>query len=79
MSMSRGGAEREGDREFQARSTPSVEPNMGLDLTNLRSRPKWKPTVGCPTNGATQAALHCVLQMSDYILQNLQEKHKKNF
>ena len=32
-----GGAEGEGERESQAESLLSVEPNMGLDPTTLRS------------------------------------------
>ena len=32
-----GGAEREGEREFQADSELSAEPNVGLDFTTLRS------------------------------------------
>ena len=36
---------------------PSVEPNMGLELTTLRSRPVLRSRVGCLTDGATQVPL----------------------
>ena len=41
MHMSRGGAEREGGRERKSQTglTPSVEPNMGLDLMTVRIMP----------------------------------------
>ena len=50
-----GGAE--GERESQADSTLSTEPDMGLGLTTLRSWPGWKPRVGSSTNWATQVPL----------------------
>ena len=34
--------EGEGERESQADSMPSTEPDVGLDLTTLRSRPELK-------------------------------------
>jgi len=37
--------QREREREFQADSMLSMEPDMGLDLTTLRSRPELKPNV----------------------------------
>ena len=43
--MSRGGAEREGDTESEAGSrlgAVSTEPDAGLELTSLRSRPEQK-------------------------------------
>jgi len=43
--------ETEGEREPQAGSTPSMEPNTGLKLTTLRSR------AACSTIGASQAPL----------------------
>ena len=35
--MGWGGTEREGERESQADFPPSVEPDVGLDLTTLKS------------------------------------------
>ena len=43
--MSRGGAEREGDTESEAGSrlrAVGTEPDAGLELTNVRSRPELK-------------------------------------
>ena len=37
MYLSRGGAQGEGERESQADSTSSLEPNVGLDLMTVRS------------------------------------------
>ena len=47
---SRGGAEREGERESQAGSTHSTEPDLGLNPTTRRSWPEPKSRVGCLTN-----------------------------
>ena len=40
-----GGAEGEGERESQADSPLSMEPDMGLDLTTLKSWPEPKSRV----------------------------------
>ena len=45
-----GGAEGEGEREFQTGSMFSTEPDMGLDLKTLRSLPEPKSRVGCLTD-----------------------------
>ena len=50
----RRGAEEE--RESQADSTLSVEPDMGLQHVTLRSWPQLKSRARCLTNWATQAA-----------------------
>ena len=50
-------AEWEGDRESQASSASSVEPNKGLNPTTLRSWPESKPTVRRTTNWANQAPI----------------------
>ena len=58
QSMSRGGAEKEGDTESKAGSrlrAVSTEPNAGLELTN-REIMTWAE-VRCLTDGATQASL----------------------
>ena len=47
--------ERQRERESQAGSMPSTEPNMGLDLMTLRSWPELKSRVGHLTKWATQA------------------------
>ena len=52
--MSWGGAERERERESQARSMLSMEPSVGLDPMALGSCPELKSRVGCSTNSATQ-------------------------
>ena len=48
----KGGAEGEGEREFQADSTPSVEPDARLDLTtlsqNLESDAQLNESPRCP-------------------------------
>ena len=44
----------EGERESQADSVPSTEPNAGLHLTTLRSWPEPKSRVGRLTDWATQ-------------------------
>ena len=49
-----GGAE---GGESEADSVLSVESNVGLDLTILRSRPEPKPRVGLLTGCATHALL----------------------
>ena len=38
MCTSGGGLEKEGERESQAGSTLSMEPDVGLELTNLEMR-----------------------------------------
>ena len=48
--------QRERKRKSQAESMPSLKPNMGLNLTTLRSGPKPKPGVGCFISCATR---HC--------------------
>ena len=56
QSMSRGGAEREGDTESEAGSrlrALSTEPDAGLELTD-RKIMTWAE-VGCSTDWATQA------------------------
>ena len=35
---------------FKVGSTPSTEPNMGLELTTLRSRPELRSRVSCLTD-----------------------------
>ena len=40
----------EGERDSQADSTPSAEPDRGLDPTTLRSWPEPKPRVRCSTD-----------------------------
>ena len=58
MSMSRGGAEKEGDTESKADSSfwaDSTEPNVGLELKNLEIM-TWAK-VGCFNNWATQEPL----------------------
>ena len=50
------GAEREGEREPQADSTVSTEPDTGLSLMTLRSWPEPKSRVSHLTNWATQAS-----------------------
>ena len=42
--------EEEGERESQADSPLSMEPNIGLNLTTLRSRHELKLRVGCLTD-----------------------------
>ena len=49
----RGGEERE-ERESQADSLLNAEPDAGLELTTLRSRPELKPRVGHLMDRATQ-------------------------
>ena len=44
----------EKERETQADSALSTEPNSGLNLRTLRSQPELKPRVRCLTNSATQ-------------------------
>ena len=44
-STNRGGAEGEGERSSQAGSLPSVEPDVGFHLTNVRSWPEPKSRV----------------------------------
>ena len=53
-----GGGTEEKERE-NPKQTPclSVEPDTGLDLTNLRSRSEPKSRFGCSTDRATQASL----------------------
>lgn len=43
---------------FQVGSMPSIEPNVGLEVMTLRSRPKLRSRVGGLTNCATQAPLN---------------------
>lgn len=50
------GEEKE-QRESQADSPLSMEPDMGVDLGTLRSQPEPKPKVGHPTNLATQQTI----------------------
>ena len=38
-----------------------MEPNMGLRLTTIRSRPEMRLRVGCSTDGATQMPLILVI------------------
>lgn len=40
------GAGGKGEKESQSASTLSAEPDVGLDLTTLRSWPKPKPRIG---------------------------------
>lgn len=47
--------QRERGKENPAEALLSVEPNVGLHPTTLRSGPKPKPRVGCTTNCTTQA------------------------
>ena len=59
QSMSRGGAEREGDTESEASSrlwAVSTEPDAGLELTDCKIM-TWAE-VGCLTDWATQAPLN---------------------
>ena len=49
------GCEWKGEREFEADSTLSTGPKMGLDTTMTRSGPEPKPRIGHLTNWATQA------------------------
>ena len=49
-------------RESQADSPLSVEPNMGLDLTILRSRPKLKPRVKQSTETLKHPSIFNVLR-----------------
>ena len=55
-----GKKERDNEREIQADSVQSMEPDVGLPSTppprTLRSPPEWKPRVGHTTNYATQAS-----------------------
>ena len=48
----------EGERESQADSLLSVEPDSGLDPTTTRSQPEPKPRVRRLTDFTTQAPLH---------------------
>ena len=67
-----GGAKGEGEQESQAGSTPSAEPDTGLNPTTLRSWPELKSWVGCFTNWATQAPLFSVslVGSSQYFFKN---------
>ena len=47
----------EKERQSQAHSTRSMEPNTGLNLLTLSLRPKLKPRIDHLTNCATQAPL----------------------
>ena len=49
--------QREREREIQADSMLSAEPDMGLDLKTLRSGPELKSRVGHLTHWATKAPL----------------------
>ena len=49
-----GGAEGDREGESQAGPTPSAEPDTGLHLMTLRSRPEPKSRVGRETDGAAQ-------------------------
>ena len=49
--------EREGERESQAGSTLSAEPDTGLNLTTVKSWPELKSRVGHSTDWATQVPL----------------------
>ena len=44
---------------FSVGITPTMEPNMGLELITLRSRPELRSRVGCLTYWATQAPTRC--------------------
>ena len=46
------------ERESQANSTLSTEPDVGLDLTTLTQWPELKPRVWSSTDHATQALFH---------------------
>ena len=68
----------EGERETQADSTMSSEPNKAFDLTMLRSGPELKPRVGHSTDYATQVPLNplCFLTQAPQTLvlgQNFRE------
>ena len=43
-------AHRERERESQADSALSTEPDLGLNLMTLRSQSELKPRVGCSTD-----------------------------
>ena len=67
QSMSRGGAEREGDTESEAGSrlwAISTEPDVGLKLTN-REIMTWAE-VGCLTESAKVPLTHIHLSMNYY-------------
>lgn len=49
-----GRGEREGEKDSQAGSMLSIQPDVGLDLTPLKSWPDQKSRVGCLTEWATQ-------------------------
>jgi len=53
-------------------SMPSVDPNTGLELMTLRSRPELRSRVGCLTNWATQAhwdhMIFTLLSVISYIM-----------
>ena len=48
---------RQRERESQAGSTPSTEPDVGLDLMTLRSGPESKSRDRCLTDWAAQVPL----------------------
>lgn len=58
-----GGTEREGD-SIPSRLPLITEPEVGLDLTTLRSGPKPKPRVGYSTDYATTRPHFAVLKLS---------------
>ena len=63
-----GGAEKEGEREHQADSSLSAEPDMGLDPRTLRSWPEPKAGVRCLIHWATQGSSHVNIEMAFWIL-----------
>ena len=68
--------QRERERESQANSEMSIEPDLGLGITNLRSWPELKPRVGCLTDWATKEPqfLWKLYQVSSFSLQDLRVK-----
>ena len=68
----------EGERESQADSQVSMEPEAGLHLKTLRSWPELKPRVGHSTAWATQAPQLPVEFLFSLILKNyLLERERK--
>ena len=61
----------EGERESQADSVPSTEPNAGLHLTTLRSWPEPKSRVQRLTDWATQAPLFSLFLFTEGICVSL--------
>jgi len=53
------------EKESWAGSTPSTEPDVGLDLTALRSWPEQKSRIGCLIDWATQAPLFCFFRCNE--------------